>query len=275
VKVGTGALVLLLVALGAGRSARADAPDASRCTDAYVSGQHLMRSTHLLDARAVLLVCAREPCPAALRPECAQWLSEVQGALPSVVIGARSATGDDLRDVRVSVDGQPLLDHLDGVARDIDPGDHAVRLESPGFAPIEQHVLVQEGQKARVLVFRLEPLVSTRAPIPAAPTTSEGPTSPPRNWPAYVLGGIGVLATASFAYFGLTGLSIHDQCHPGCNSSQVADGNRDWIGADISLGVALASFGAAAYFLLRPGSPQVSVAPMRDGWAAVVQGRFE
>lgn len=228
----------------------ARAQDASRCTQAYVSGQHLMRSTHLLDAQAALLLCARDPCPAALRPECSQWLAEVQRALPSVVISVRSSVGADVRDVRVLVDGQPFLSHLDGTAKDLDPGDHRVRLEAQGADPLEQHVLLHEGEKARVLEFQL-PAPKETSTIPAAPppVPAETTSRPPR-WIAYALGGLGVAATAAFAYFAIDGLSLYRQCHVNCASSHVSAGNRDWTGADISAGVALVSFGAGAYLLL-------------------------
>lgn len=240
------ALALVMLAW----SASARAQDASRCTQAYVSGQHLMRSTHLLDAQAALLLCARDPCPAALRPECSQWLAEVQRELPSVVISVRSSAGADLRDVRVLVDGQPFVSHLDGTAKDLDPGDHLVRLEAQGADPLEQHVLLHEGEKARVLEFQL-PAPRGTSTIPAAPppVPAETTNRPPR-WIAYALGGLGIAATAAFAYFAIDGLSLYQQCHVNCASPHVSAGNRDWTGADISAGVALVSFGAGAYLLL-------------------------
>ncbi|HEX8795043.1 MAG TPA: hypothetical protein VF765_29050 [Polyangiaceae bacterium] len=233
-------------------SAPARAQDASRCTEAYVTGQHLMRSSHLLDAQAALLRCARDPCPAALRPECSQWLAEVQRELPSVVIAVRSSTGQDVRDARVLVDGQPFLAHLDGTAKDIDPGDHVVRLEAPGAAPLEQHVLLHEGEKARIVDFQLpapQGASTSLATPPPAPAPAETASRPPR-WIAYALGGLGIAATAAFAYFAIDGLSLYNQCHSNCSAPHVSAGNRDWTGADISAGVALVSFGAGAYLLL-------------------------
>lgn len=229
----------------------ARAQDASRCTQAYVSAQHLMRSPHLLEAQAALLVCARDPCPAALRPECSQWLADVQRELPSVVIAAKSSTGEDLRDVRVLVDGQPFLSKLDGTAKDIDPGDHLFRLEASGSPPLEQHELLHEGEKARVLEFQLSAPegATTTIPMTPAPTPAETPSKPPR-WIAYALGGLGIAATAAFAYFAIDGLSLYHQCHAGCTADHVSAGNRDWWGADVSAGVALVSFGASAYLLL-------------------------
>ncbi len=242
------AVVLVLVFVVAS-STSAHAQDAARCTQAYVSGQHLMRSSHLLEAQAALLLCARDPCPAALRPECSQWLAEVQQELPSVVIAAKSSTGQDVRDVRVLVDGRPFLAHLDGTATDIDPGDHLVRLEAPGAPALEQHVLLHEGEKARVLEFRLPAPETSPASTSTAPVPVETPSRPPR-WFAYALGGLGIAATAAFAYFAIDGLSLYGQCHVNCSPAHVSAGNRDWTGADVSAGVALVSFGVGAYLLL-------------------------
>lgn len=244
------AVGVALMVLALASSTPAYAQDSSRCTQAYVSGQHLMRSSHLLDAQAALLLCARDPCPAALRPECSQWLAEVQQELPSVVIAAKSSTGQDVRDVRVLVDGQPFLSRLDGTAKDIDPGDHLVRLEPPGAAALEQHVLLHEGEKARVLDFQLPaPEGTMPASTSTAPVSAETASKPPR-WIAYALGGLGIAATAAFAYFAVDGLSLYGQCHVNCSPQHVSAGNRDWTGADVSAGVALVSFGLGAYLLL-------------------------
>src|SRR5262249_26465167 len=112
-------------------AASADAaPTAKECTEAYVGAQHDMHDGKLLAARAKLLVCARDPCAKALRPECTQWLADVERALPSIVIAATNGKGDELRAVKVTVDGAPFLEKLEGTAKEIDPGDHLFRLEA-------------------------------------------------------------------------------------------------------------------------------------------------
>jgi hypothetical protein len=286
------ARVLLFAILASAGSARAQpSSDKARCTDAYVQGQHLMRSTHLLDAQAALLLCARDPCPTALRPECAQWLAQVQRALPSVVVAAKSASGDDVRDGRVLLDGQPFIASLDGTAKDIDPGDHVFRFEGTGQPAVEQRVLVREGEKARTVTFHLAappasnavnvppgpvpptpipPAPVPLAPVPLAPVPPEAPPAPNR-WPVYVLGAVGLVASASFAYFGVSGLSLYNQCHGHCSSSQVNAGNVDWTAADVSLGVALVSLGLGTYLYLRPERP----APGASSSMLVLGGRFD
>jgi len=245
------------VLASSGSASAQGSSDTARCTDAYVQGQHLMRSAHLLDAEAALLLCARDPCPMALRPECSQWLAEIQRTLPSVVIAAKSASGDDVRDGRVLLDGKPFIATLDGTAKDVDPGDHVFRFEATGQPAVEQRVLVREGEKARAVTFRLSaPPASNGVAVELPPAPVVPATSPsPARWPVYVLGAVGLVAGASLAYFGVSGLSLYDQCHGHCSPSQVSTGNVDWTAADISLGVALVSLGLGTYLYLRPAAP--------------------
>jgi hypothetical protein len=246
----------------------AEPPTQARCTEAYVSGQHLMRGGHLLDALSELLVCARDPCSATYRPECVAWLADVQRSLPSVVVGAHGSRGQELRSVHVRVDGRPYLDELDGTAKDIDPGDHVFRLEASGETPIEDHVIVRQGEKSRVLAFQF--------PTTGSPPQRPEPHAGPNRLPAWVLGGVGVVALGAFAYFGLNGLSLWNDCHQGCTQSHDDRGNLDWIAADVSLGVAVVSLGLATYFFVRKGEsgPSVGVTAVPGGGGAWVGGRF-
>ena len=66
----------------------------------------------------------------------------------------KDAAGNDLHDVRVSIDGQLLVDHVEGQSLTIDVGEHHLRFQATGFNEIETTVVAQEGQhKLRVLVF--------------------------------------------------------------------------------------------------------------------------
>ena len=58
------------------------------------------------------------------------------------------------------------------------------------------------------------------------------------------------VALSSFAYFGLSGHAKQnalDDCRPGCDSSLRAPLKRDYIAADVSLGVGLVALGLAAW----------------------------
>jgi len=239
----------------------ADDDARARCSDAYVNGQHLLRDRKLVEAREPLLICARSPCAASIQPECAGWLSEAERAVPSVVLAAHDARGKDLVLVSVLVDGQPFAQRIDGASIELDPGLHVFRMEAAGLRPVEQTVVVHEGEKSRLVTATLEDALE------ATPVVAVDSRRPSRV-PAYVLGGVGVAAAASFAYFGISGLVLRGQlasCRGHCMQSQVDPGNADWVGADVSLGVSLVSLGLATYLFLRaqPAPAQAKAAALR------------
>jgi hypothetical protein len=174
--------------------------------------------------------------------------------MPSVVLVARDAAGRDLRDVHVTLDGGPLVDHLDAHAIPIDPGEHAFRFERGGVT-VEERVMVREGEKARLLTVTVD--AAPRAgPEPPAEPTATAPRS--TNVATYIVGGLGLAALGAFGYFGLSGRSeyfdLEHSCAPHCTSSQTAPGRTKLIVADISLGVSVVALGVAAYMLLTRSS---------------------
>src|SRR5580704_17589938 len=84
------------------------ADDKEACFRAVDEGQKLRATRKFVSARDQFIQCARSVCPALVRKDCAQWLSEVEVSLPSVVFGARDVQGRDVFDVRVTVDGNLL-----------------------------------------------------------------------------------------------------------------------------------------------------------------------
>jgi hypothetical protein len=235
---------MLLVASTAGAS-----PTKSECAAAHLDAQGLRRDGRLRAAREKLLVCANEACPKVVTAECVPWLAEVEGALPSVVFEARMPDGTDGVEVAVSVDGARIADRLDGHAVSLDPGDHVVRFDpGSGARAVERHVVVAEGEKARVVRVDLPPLEA--APPPPPPKEPSAPAIP---WTAWVLGGTGAIALGAFGTFALTGVSAeHDlrDCSPACPPSRIDPVHRDYVTADIFLGVGLVALAAAAVFVI-------------------------
>ncbi len=261
-----------LALLAAPRIASADTPaDKPACIAAYENGQRLQRDHALLEARAELLVCSRDPCPKAFQAECVGWLGEVDRAMPSVVLGARTPEGRDLVDVKVFVDARPFALRLDGKALEIDPGEHVFRFVPQRGQPLEQRVVIREGEKAREWTVVLReaapgpaptPAQATASPAGAASTEAGPPPAPSRPIPvvAYVLAGVGAVALGSFAYFGLSGRSEQsntlDSCKPACSPSQRDDVLQKYIIADVSLGISVVALAAAAVVVLtRPSRP--------------------
>ena len=128
---------LSLVAAGLfARDVRADDLSAKKaCVDVHERAQELRQAGHLVAARDQLTTCSETPCPALIRTDCAQWLLEVDGIMPTIVLGARDAAGADLADVKVTCDGREIATRLDGRVVPIDPGEHVLHFEHDGSPP--------------------------------------------------------------------------------------------------------------------------------------------
>lgn len=227
-------MVATLVAVALSGVASSAEIDKNSCARAYVEGQKLRRGKKLIVSRIAFTLCARTECPVAFQPECAEWLSEVEKAIPSVVIEARGTDGLARRDVRVQVDGEPLAERLDGTSFELDPGEHSFVLSWDGRRT-ERRALVVEGAKSRVLSFDLEP----------RPRSERKPVS---RLPEVGLLALGGLALASFGYFGLTGVSARDdlaRCTPHCIQEDIDSARGKFLVADVSLGVSLVALSAA------------------------------
>lgn len=275
------ALLVVGIAMLPGQQARA-ADAKAQCIAAYEQGQKLKQESKLSEARKQLLVCIRDVCPDALSHECEQWLKEVDGAMPSVVFAAKGPKGTDVTDVRVTVDGKVVTEKLDGKAIPMDPGDHTFKFEYGDAPPIEQSVLVREGEKLRAINVNFGGGGSDPGPGTPKPEPGAVHSTPAM---AYVLGGLGIVALGSFTYFGLTGKSKADDlqsCKPYCDKSEVDATRTKLIVADVSLGVGLVSLGIATYlFLSKPDAApttstglQLNIGPTAGGAFAGVSSHF-
>ncbi|MBN9162379.1 MAG: hypothetical protein BGO98_06095 [Myxococcales bacterium 68-20] len=265
--------------------------DKAFCADNYRNAQIQRKNGALKRARESLLVCVSDRCPAVLQPDCTRWLTEVEAALPSIAFAAKGTDGNDVTTVRVTMDGQPLTDTIDGKSIPVDPGSHTLRFEHEGEEPIEQTIIVREGEKARVVTV-------SWAKTPAA-GPSEAPDSRPRSGPptaAWVLGGVGAGALATFGVLALHGMSrrsdLEKECFGSCRQEQVDSIKTELTIADVALGVGVVSLGVSAVLFLTSGgrsspteaSPQreaqrpdfvsFGLAPHRDGAAASFSARF-
>ncbi len=165
-------------------NARADAPTTADCLSANEHSIQLRADHKLLYARAQLLICAAASCPSDVRNACTRRVMDVNTAIPTIVFDAKDAAGNDLTVVRVSMDGHPLLQKLEGIAISLDPGEHKFSFETAGQPPVEKSIVLQEAEKARhvTVTFGAQPgptppPEATAAPAPSAPTTP-APTPP-------------------------------------------------------------------------------------------------
>ena len=168
------------------------ADEVATCVKANEQAQSLRDEGKYKRAREQLLVCTRDVCPGIVRKDCMQWLSDLDASMPSVVINAKDAGGRDLVDVKVTVDGQPLTEKLDGKPIAIDPGEHAFHYEAAGAPPVDDKILLHAGEKNRVLAVKLGAAPAT--PPPPAPRPP-----PPRHEGTKPSGGGGVPAASDRA----------------------------------------------------------------------------
>jgi hypothetical protein len=266
------------------------ADEKAACLDAASKAQNLRDNHKLVEAREQLRRCAAATCPAVVQGDCANWLTEVEKALPTVVVTAKSPTGADLVAVTVSVDGQALVSKLDGQAVPLNAGLHTFHFEGSAGASIDQQVLVKEGEKnqpiAVVLGAPAAPAVPTTPAAPAPSPVDSGGGSSPWRTVGWVAGGLGAAGLAMGGVFGLLAINAKSNAH--CDANNVCDANTasgvksaallsdvGWMAG----GVLLA--GGAALVLLAPrtgheqaASAQVAPVVMANGAGAAVAGRW-
>jgi hypothetical protein len=241
--------MLLLGATAAQVPRAARAQDSEACATAYVGAQRLRLKAELRAAREQLLLCSKDSCAAALRQDCVRWLAENDATMPSVVFAVRGPRGDDVTAVRVAMDGAPLVDQVGGLAVSVDPGPHTFRFEMQGAAPVEQRVVVREGERARLIS-------ASFAPPPSVP-----PATPERRgvplWLDATVGGVGVVLAGVGTYFefaGLSGKRDLDACKGSCTQDAIDSNRSTFRAGDILIGAGLVALavGAYLYFFQRP-----------------------
>jgi hypothetical protein len=288
------AIVLSGAASGEREAVAAGSNEREQCATSAEQAQQLRDDGNYRRAREQMLFCARPTCPVPIKTDCSKWLGELDRDAPTVVFGARDGAGGDLLDVKVSMDGVPIIhDRLDGKPVLVDAGEHTFRFESSAGVR-ETRVLVRTGEKARSVVVTFAP--EEDAKPAAAPSPAPSPQKEAADWraPVIALGAVGVVALGSFAFFGLTGRSEYDdlqRCKPNCKPEDVDSTRTKLLVADVSLGVSVVSLGIAAYMVLtRPSveapaharrvrrAPYASVhfdaLPMPDGGLAGFSGAF-
>jgi hypothetical protein len=252
------------------------------CIDASTKGQTLRKSGKLLDARQQMIACARDACPAIVRTHCAGWLGEVEALIPTVVVRAQDATGSDLIDARVAIDGKH--GKLDGQPVPLDPGEHEISVQTADGATLDTKVLLVAGEKSRLVTLRLP---ARPAAVTAAPTAAvAGPSTHHVPVGAWFLGGAGVVSLGVGTAFVLAASNqlsmLRSTCSPNCSSAQTQPGRTDSLLGDILLGAGAAGLGAAIVWALAfpsssseaAGAAQLQLSPLLGGAMTSVTVRY-
>jgi hypothetical protein len=180
------------------RVSRAD--DKAVCLEATERGQSLRATHKLVEARKQFLACARAECPAIVQQTCGGWLTEIEKSLPSVVITAKDASGADVVDVTVTVDGEPLVTKLDGEAISVDPGRHVFRFSSPDGTMLERPAVIKEGVKDQGLAVVLG-------------TARSGSQGAPWKTAGWSIAGVGVVGLVAGAISGGVAIGENGSAH--------------------------------------------------------------
>jgi hypothetical protein len=269
--IGLASLVTLSLTRGS-QTAFADVTS-DQCIAANANAQSLRRESKLSAARDQLTICVNAHCPGMVRDDCARRLDDLDRLQPTIVFDAKDASGGDVIAVKVTVDGRPLTDKLDGSPLSLDPGPHTFSFAVTGQPPVTRRFVLKEGEKGRIehVVVAALPSASTSASSQqsansSAAETPSGGTGPRKSF-AMALGATGVAGIAVGSVFGLMAQSqFNDQkseCSvaycPGPQHSQAlthhADSLRDGTISTIGFiagGAVLA--GAAVLFFTGPSS---------------------
>jgi hypothetical protein len=228
--------VILLSTLA---SSRAHADDKAACLAAASTGQSLRDQGKLVEAREQFRRCAAQGCPQMVVQDCGTWLSDLEKNLPTVVVTAKDGAGNDIVDVKVTLDGQPLLSKLTGESIPLDPGPHTFHFETASGTKVDRQVLVKQGDKNQEVAAVLGTPAAT--PAPAAPPSGAAPppASPSSGWKTagWVLGGLGVIGMGVGTVFGIVSMndknSAHCDANNYCDPGPLDSGRSAATGADV------------------------------------------
>ena len=180
-------MVVSFVSLVAG-SAQADITK-DQCIDANARGQLLRHDGKLSAGRTLLQACASASCPTMVRDDCARRLDELEKAQPSIVFEVKDGGGGDVIDLRVSMDGELLSEHLDGTPLLVEPGVHVFSFEVAGLPTVTDRLLVREGEAGRREHVSVAGGAPPAPPAPVAPVAARPPPlTPVAQAPAHGLG---------------------------------------------------------------------------------------
>ncbi|MBK9001584.1 MAG: hypothetical protein IPM35_38175 [Myxococcales bacterium] len=258
-------LALAVFAISYPLSAHADRQ--TQCIEDFERAQRTRKSGKLLQARGEFRACADPSCPSMLRKDCTDALAQLGTAIPSVRVKLEDEKGNELGGFSLEIDGARVEVGAEPI--ELDPGRHLLVFSSDGKS-VEKTVTLRSGDVAVPVIAALS--APEQAPdAPAAPSRSGPPAL------AYVLGGVALVGAAGFVGFGLAGRST-ERCKGSCSEDEIDTLHRQYLLADVSLGLALISGGVAGWlFFGDKGEPEsartrpwVGVAPSRSG--AVVGG---
>ncbi len=255
------------------------------CVEAFGAVQTQRDAGKLLEARSHALTCGQPPCPATIAGKCREWLTLLDSVIPSIVIAAKDVAGGDTADVSVSIDGEVLLERLDGRPLSLNPGPHQLKLRHADRT-IEHRVVLNEGDQGRRVEISFAPPKPPPSPDPVLVPEpvidiEDGRGQQTAGW---VIVGVGVASAAAGGILGIIALQQRSDSDALCSEStcpDTDDGNEavhlyevSGRNAQIADGLLFGGIGLAGVglvvLLTSPGVLSASIGPGRF----VLRGRF-
>jgi tetrahydromethanopterin S-methyltransferase subunit F len=295
-----------VTAYAAAASVRASdrTPPGESCGAAIQASQRLQREGRLQAARAGLAACLSAACPGPVRSECERRQATLAEAIPAVVLVAKDEASNDVTTVRVTMDGQPLVERIDGASISVDPGQHRFVFEAAGFRRMETTIMARErNKKIRVVAYLNAAMtpdlggggLRSASSLSQSSELSSEPSSEPSSQASWSAGrrrklelGLGIAGVAGFAVGAIWGLkskvtydhALVTECDSDparCSSQGIAGGHTAHQQATVAtvgfLAAGVLISAAAAVYFTSPRQTQVAVAPSvadRSGGLAVV-----
>jgi hypothetical protein len=215
-----------------------------------------------LDSRAAMQRCAKDTCPVAIRSDCESWLNDLTAAWPSIVIVVERNDGGS-GPVQVELDGDPLTPSELANPIEVVPGKHSIRFSVESAAPVFHEVVVELGQKNRIVRARVGNRPALEPLLPAAPSTEP---SRPIPMSTYLLGAGAVVAFAASGTLLASALSersdARNTCAPDCEPDVRQSIETQLLFADLGAGLGLLLGGLSLYtYLDRPVEQRAETPP--------------
>ena len=231
----------------------AAAGPAHACIEAHAAGQVERDAGRLRSAQERFAFCTSESCPAMIRRECVALGESVAAMMPSVVLVAQDTEGRTFEGAHATIDGERTIPLLDGRPLELDPGTHRFELVLPDGRSQTLTVTLRSAEKYRRIVGHFGFVPAS----PPSPSSSPSPRNSKASPLVYVFGGAGLVALGSWGVFALAGRHKQDElelCAPHCQPSEVHAMRKDYLIADVLLGVSLVSLGTGTYLFLSQSS---------------------
>ncbi len=207
---------ILCGALLVGSGARAAEPTKRECIDAHAQAQTQRMDGKLRASQASLRFCSEASCPGVIRDECTKGLAVLEPLVPSVVFEVEDGSGNALREVRVTMDGRPFAEVLDGAALPVDPGEHSFTLEIAGRSPVLRKLVFREGERRREEVTIGVPFALPAHPQPPPPSEPSPAGGSGQRIAGASAAGLGLVGVVVGGLFGLGAFSKYDDSKAYC-----------------------------------------------------------